>query len=150
MPSDCWVFSGIVKLLSNCSLWVQLILNYSECSDSSTILSAEGPLLLLVEWGLNCSECSRSWTALGLTGPLRWVRIWCLHWTRSAKCLLLQKGPGSRRGKRDERRVVFRRAGFCWVLGPESTAAALGEWSVCVGVVVGGASYHLFWVQRVL
>jgi hypothetical protein len=66
-PSNCWVFSGAVKLLSKL-LWVQLI--------------------------LNCSEFSGSSTALRAARSLGWVRIWCLHWSRPVKCLLQQKGLG--------------------------------------------------------
>ena len=100
--SDCWVFSGLIKLLSNCP----------ECSWSSSALSAEGPQLF------NCSgcirynffECSGSLTALNAAGPLGWIRIWCLHESRPTRHLPQQKGLG-RRGGRGSREVVFGRVG---------------------------------------
>jgi hypothetical protein len=58
-PSDCWVFSGAVKLLSNCSE----SRGSSTTLSASTALSAAGSQLLNCSEcsGFNCSECSRSY-----------------------------------------------------------------------------------------
>jgi hypothetical protein len=77
-PSDSWVSSGAVKLLSNCP----------ECSWSSTALRAEDHKLLWIQRVLNYS------IALSAVGPLGWIRIWNFHLNRQTSGLPQQQRWG--------------------------------------------------------
>ena len=48
---------------------------------------------------LNFSESSRSSTALSAEGAVGWIGIWNLHRSRPTRGLSQQQGPGGRGGK---------------------------------------------------